>query len=149
MAELSILLALRERNRAGAAACKLARSGQGLLAECNRLDAVERSAERRNDEAIAAKGAEARAEDATRAMAAKLEEAMARIGELEHELQAVKAERDELRNDNVGLLQRLTDKLLQDAEQQNSEVERFEKERRESKERTDVPLDKGAPLPVD
>ena len=134
MAEASVLAALRERNRTGLAACRLARAEQALLAECTRLDAVERASERRSDEAIAAKAAEARAEDATRAMAAKLEEAMARIGELEHELESSKGERDALRKDNDGLLARLTEQLLRDAESANAEVERSEKERRESKE---------------
>ena len=59
---------------------------------------------------------------------------MARIGELEHELESSKGERDALRKDNDGLLARLTEQLLRDAESANAEVERSEKERRESKE---------------
>lgn len=123
-AERAVMAAIHERNRNAAAAMQLAMAHEELNKECSRLDAVERGLERMQNEALAAKAAEARAEDAARAMSDKLAEAMAKIGELEYELQSTKAERDALVKDNDGLLNRLTDKLLLDAEVQNSEVER-------------------------
>jgi chromosome segregation ATPase len=106
---VAILAALQARNRANAPACFLARAQETLLAEATALDATARTCERLQQEAAAAKAAEAQAADAARLMGDKLAEAQAKAADLEHALQQATARESALRAENETLLARLTE----------------------------------------
>ena len=89
MAEEAVLLALRERNRAGKAACEITRSHERLLTAVKEAEVQARHCEQLREEAAAAKAAEVQAAQATRQMGEKLAEAQAKAADLQHTLKQI------------------------------------------------------------
>lgn len=124
--ELRVMQLLRERNQAMAACCTTARMHEALLADCTALEKVALKCERLEQEAEAAKGAEVEAIEATRAMGKKLEEALSKAADLEHNLRSVTASEAALKNENEMLITRLTQQLQMQASAMDSEREQHE-----------------------
>lgn len=128
------MAALAARNRAGLAACRAARMYEALLTDCDVLDGQVRVCERLQMEALAAKGAEKQAQEATQEMGAKLKEALANTADLEHQLREALTREAAVKAENETLLVRLTQQLQMQAEQMDAEVERSEQRRVEVSE---------------
>ena len=122
----AVLEALRERNRASAAACHTARMHEALLADCTALEKVALKCERLEQEAEAAKGAEAQANDATRAMGEKLELELSKSADFEEAVRKLTASEASLKAENEALIVRLTEQLQIRAMAMDSEREEHE-----------------------
>ena len=124
-----MLEALRARNRAGAAACTLARAHEAVLTDVTMLEATALMCERLQQEAAVAKAAEAQAAEAAQLVGEKLAEAQAKAADLEHNLQQSTSREASLQKENETLLARLTELLQMRAMDMDTEREQFEEER--------------------
>ena len=126
MQEATVLEALRERNRASAAACHMARMHEALITDCSALDKIALKCERLEQEAAAAHGAEAQANEATCAMGEKLQLALSKLADLEESVRKLTASEASLKAENEALIVRLTEQLQIRAMAMDSEREEHE-----------------------